>query len=152
MATNVHYKPLPMFTAYKNMGFSIEDYPNAFAQYQNEITLPLHTCLTDADVDYVISCVSNILAEISKKASVRISEEGAQEKIQKKGRNPALKLRRWDELPERNAPGGGKAVLLQPAKKNSQFTGKENIGRCFFCAIACIVSSDLFDACGVDQV
>ena len=80
VATNVHYKPLPMFTAYKNMGFSIEDYPNAFAQYQNEITLPLHTCLTDADVDYVISCVSNILAEISKKASVRISEEGAQEK------------------------------------------------------------------------
>ncbi len=84
VATNVHYKPLPMFTAYKNMGFSIEDYPNAFAQYQNEVTLPLHTCLTDADVDYVISCVSNILAQLSKKASVRIAEEGAQEKIQER--------------------------------------------------------------------
>ena len=66
------------------MGFSIEDYPNAFAQYQNEITLPLHTCLTDADVDYVISCVSNILVQLSKKASVRIAEEGAQEKIQER--------------------------------------------------------------------
>ena len=54
VATNVHYKPLPMHTAYKSLGFSIKDYPNAFAQYINEITLPLHTCLTDEMVEYVI--------------------------------------------------------------------------------------------------
>lgn len=53
IATNVHYKPLPMMTAYKNMGFSIADFPNALAQYENEITLPLHTLLTDDDVDYI---------------------------------------------------------------------------------------------------
>ena len=54
IACNVHYKPLPMMTAYKNLGFNIADYPNAFNQYRNEITLPLHTCLTDEMVDYVI--------------------------------------------------------------------------------------------------
>ena len=54
MATNVHYKPLPMLSAYKNLGFSIEDYPNAYALFENEITLPLHTKLTDEEVDYVI--------------------------------------------------------------------------------------------------
>ena len=53
VATNVHYKPLPMFTAYRNLGFDIGDYPNAFNQYKNEITLPLHTGLTDEDVEYV---------------------------------------------------------------------------------------------------
>ena len=53
IATNVHYKPLPMMTAYKAMGFDIADFPNAFAQYQNEITLPLHTRLTDEDVHYI---------------------------------------------------------------------------------------------------
>lgn len=53
IACNVHYKPLPMMTAYRNMGFNISDYPNAYAQYCNEITLPLHTCLTDEMVDYV---------------------------------------------------------------------------------------------------
>lgn len=55
IACNVHYKPLPMMTAYKNLGFDIADYPNAYAQYENEITLPLHTRLTDEDVEYVIS-------------------------------------------------------------------------------------------------
>lgn len=50
---NVHYKPLPMFTAYKNLGFSIEDYPNAYNQYVNEVTLPLHTLLSDEDVEYI---------------------------------------------------------------------------------------------------
>ena len=55
IACNVHYKPLPMMTAYKNRGFDIADYPNAYAQYENEITLPLHTRLTDEDVEYVIS-------------------------------------------------------------------------------------------------
>lgn len=53
IATNVHYKPLPMFTAYKNLGFDIKDYPNAFDMYKNEITLPLHTLLSDEDVEYV---------------------------------------------------------------------------------------------------
>ena len=54
VATNVHYKPLPLLTAYKNMGFDIKDYPNAYAQFENEITLPLHTKLTDEQVEYVI--------------------------------------------------------------------------------------------------
>lgn len=53
IATNVHYKPLPMMTAYKNMGFNIADFPNAYAQYENEITLPLHTLLSDDDIDYI---------------------------------------------------------------------------------------------------
>ena len=54
IATNVHYKPLPMHTAYKRLGFDIKDYPNAFEHYHNEITLPLHTCLTDEQVEYII--------------------------------------------------------------------------------------------------
>jgi len=54
VATNVHYKPLPMMTAYKNLGFDIKDYPNAYHMFENEITLPLHTCLTDDEVNYVI--------------------------------------------------------------------------------------------------
>lgn len=53
IAANVHYKPLPMMTAYKNLGFDIKDYPNSFNLYRNEITLPLHTKLTDEDVDFV---------------------------------------------------------------------------------------------------
>ncbi len=55
IATNVHYKPLPMMTAYKALGFDIKHYPNAFKLYENEVTLPLHTCLSDEDVEYVIS-------------------------------------------------------------------------------------------------
>ena len=54
IACNVHYKPLPMMTAYKALGFDIKDYPNAYDMYHNEITLPLHTRLTDEDVEYVI--------------------------------------------------------------------------------------------------
>ena len=54
IASNVHYKPLPMMTAYKNLGFDIKDYPRAYERYENEITLPLHTKLTDEDVEYVI--------------------------------------------------------------------------------------------------
>ncbi|MCH5218815.1 MAG: DegT/DnrJ/EryC1/StrS family aminotransferase [Muribaculaceae bacterium] len=54
VATNVHYKPLPMMTAYKAMGYDIKDFPNAFDRYRNEITLPLHTRLTDDDVDYIL--------------------------------------------------------------------------------------------------
>lgn len=61
IATNVHYKPLPMHTAYKNLGFDIKDYPNAYRQYENEITLPLHTLLGDEDVERVIREFSNII-------------------------------------------------------------------------------------------
>lgn len=57
VAANVHYKPLPLLTAYRNLGFSIDDFPNALAQYRNEVTLPLHTCLSDEDVSYVIDAV-----------------------------------------------------------------------------------------------
>ena len=61
IACNVHYKPLPMMTAYKNLGFDIKNYPNAFKQYENEISLPLHTCLTDGQVDYIISNFTDII-------------------------------------------------------------------------------------------
>jgi len=63
VACNVHYKPLPMHTAYKNLGFDITEYPNAYANYANEITLPLHTCLTDEDVEYVIEQYKDIVRE-----------------------------------------------------------------------------------------
>ena len=63
IACNVHYKPLPMMTAYKNLGFDIANFPNAYNQFHNEITLPLHTRLTDEDVDYVISNFVEIISE-----------------------------------------------------------------------------------------
>lgn len=63
VATNVHYKPLPMHTAYKKLGFDIKDFPNAYAQFANEITLPLHTCLTDEMVEYVVECYVKVLKE-----------------------------------------------------------------------------------------
>ena len=63
VACNVHYKPLPMHTAYKNMGFDIKDYPNAYGRYANEITLPLHTRLADDEVEYVIKTYAKILGE-----------------------------------------------------------------------------------------
>ena len=63
IACNVHYKPLPMMTAYKNLGFDMNDYPNAYRQFENEVTLPLHTSLTDDDVEYVIA---NFVELISK--------------------------------------------------------------------------------------
>lgn len=63
VACNVHYKPLPMHTAYKKLGIDIENYPNAYAHFANEITLPLHTCLTDEDVAYVIEKYTEILKE-----------------------------------------------------------------------------------------
>ena len=63
IVVNVHYKPLPMFTAYKKLGFDIKDYPNAFARYENEITLPLHTRLTDEDVEYVVATYLRIVKE-----------------------------------------------------------------------------------------
>lgn len=61
IATNVHYKPLPLLTAYRKRGFQIEDYPNAYAHYCNEITLPLHTLLSDEDVNYVIENVADVV-------------------------------------------------------------------------------------------
>lgn len=61
IATNVHYKPLPMMTAYKKMGFDIADFPNAYAHFANEITLPLHTRLTDEEIDYIIEQYTDIL-------------------------------------------------------------------------------------------
>lgn len=60
---NVHYKPLPLHTAYKNLGFDIKNYANAYNNYANEITLPLHTCLTDDDVEYVIEQYVDVLKE-----------------------------------------------------------------------------------------
>ena len=63
VATNVHYKPLPMHTAYKKLGFDIKDFPNAYAQFANEITLPLHTCLTDEQVEYVIESYQTVLKD-----------------------------------------------------------------------------------------
>ena len=63
IACNVHYKPLPMHTAYKNLGFDIADYPNAYNHFANEITLPLHTCLTDEMVDFVIHNYSSVIKE-----------------------------------------------------------------------------------------
>lgn len=64
IACNVHYKPLPMHTAYKNMGFDIKDFPNAYAYFTNEITLPLHTRLTDEEVEYVVGNYTEIIQSI----------------------------------------------------------------------------------------
>ena len=66
IATNVHYKPLPMMTAYKNLGFDIKDYPNAYKQYQNEITLPLHSRLTDEEAEYVAKSYIEIVKKYAK--------------------------------------------------------------------------------------
>ena len=64
IATNVHYKPLPLMTAYKALGYDIKDYPNAYAQFENEITLPLHTRLTDDDVNYILTNFIDIIKEL----------------------------------------------------------------------------------------
>ncbi|MBE6593917.1 MAG: DegT/DnrJ/EryC1/StrS family aminotransferase [Ruminococcaceae bacterium] len=63
VACNVHYKPLSMHTAYKALGFDVKNHPNAYAHFANEITLPLHTCLSDGDVDYVIEQYTEVLKE-----------------------------------------------------------------------------------------
>lgn len=67
IAVNVHYKPLPMLTAYKRMGFDMGDYPNAYAQYENEISLPLHTGLSDDDVEYICENLMNAVSSLRKK-------------------------------------------------------------------------------------
>ncbi|MEH7115737.1 DegT/DnrJ/EryC1/StrS aminotransferase family protein [Neobacillus niacini] len=64
IACNVHYKPLPMFTAYKNLGFDIKNYPNAYDLYKNEITLPLHTLLSDEDVEYVCTTLKMVMKSV----------------------------------------------------------------------------------------
>ena len=61
IACNVHYKPLPLLTAYKNLGFDIRTIQNAYDMYKNEITLPLHTHLSDEDVNYVIQCIKEVI-------------------------------------------------------------------------------------------
>ena len=61
VATNVHYKPLPMMTAYKNLGWDIKDFPNTFDYYENLVSLPLHTLLTDTDVEHVCEAVRNVM-------------------------------------------------------------------------------------------
>ena len=63
IACNVHFKPLPMMTAYKNLGFTIVDYPNAYQRFANEITLPLHTKLTDEEVNYIIKKYTEIVKQ-----------------------------------------------------------------------------------------
>ena len=63
VATNVHYKPLPLLTAYKNLGFDISNYPNSYKQYENEITLPLYSRLTDEEVEYIISNFIDVLKQ-----------------------------------------------------------------------------------------
>jgi dTDP-4-amino-4,6-dideoxygalactose transaminase len=64
VATNVHYKPLPMMTAYKALGADIKNYPNAYKMFENEITLPLHTKLTDEDVEYVVAIFRSVVKEV----------------------------------------------------------------------------------------
>ena len=61
ISTNVHYKPLPLLTAYKNLGFDIKDYPNAYALFENEMSLPIYTTLTDEEVDYIASNLLEIM-------------------------------------------------------------------------------------------
>lgn len=63
ISTNVHYKPLPLLTAYKNLGFDIADYPNAYHLFENEISLPIYSTLTDEEVDYIIKNLLEILKE-----------------------------------------------------------------------------------------
>ena len=64
VATNVHYKPLPLLSAYKDMGFDIKNYPNAFHMFENELTLPLHTCLTDEQVVYVTDTFKKVWMDL----------------------------------------------------------------------------------------
>jgi dTDP-4-amino-4,6-dideoxygalactose transaminase len=62
ISTNVHYKPLPMHTGYKKLGFNIDDYPNTYKQFENEVTLPLHTCLEDEDISYLLQSIRTLLS------------------------------------------------------------------------------------------
>ena len=73
IATNVHYKPLPMHTAYKNLGFDIINYPNAYNMYKNEITLPLHTLLSNEDVKYTCESLKRAIDEVSQNSEIVIA-------------------------------------------------------------------------------
>ncbi|MNP57013.1 hypothetical protein D3C76_1517950 [compost metagenome] len=64
IATNVHFKPLPLFTLYKNLGYRIEDYPNAFNQYENEISLPIYSKLSTDDVHYINENIKKIVNQL----------------------------------------------------------------------------------------
>lgn len=66
VATNVHYKPLPMHTGYQKLGFKIDNFPEAYKMFENEVTLPLHTCLTDEQVEYVIECAKKAIVKAKK--------------------------------------------------------------------------------------
>ena len=77
VSTNVHYKPLPMMTAYKAYGWDIKDFPNAYDYYHNLITLPLHTRLTDEDVDYVIKCYKKVVKDYVKPAVAESAKKPA---------------------------------------------------------------------------
>ena len=63
ISTNVHYKPLPMLTAYKDLGFDIKDYPNAYNLFENEISLPIYSTLSDEEVEYIIENFLDVLNE-----------------------------------------------------------------------------------------
>lgn len=76
IATNVHYKPLPMMTAYKSLGFDIKDFPNAHNLFVNEVTLPLNTCMSDEDVDYVIENFCEIVSNSNTLANSAIIGQG----------------------------------------------------------------------------
>jgi dTDP-4-amino-4,6-dideoxygalactose transaminase len=73
IATNVHYKPLPLHSAYQKMGFNIEDFPNALGMYENEVSLPLHTLLTNEEIKYVIDSVKECLDQLMLMESVKVS-------------------------------------------------------------------------------
>lgn len=64
IATNVHYKPLPMHTAYKKLGFKIEVFPNAYKQFENEVTLPLHTCLDNKQIAYILENIQRLIVYV----------------------------------------------------------------------------------------
>lgn len=64
ISCNVHYKPLPLLTAYKNLGFDIKDYPQAYRYFENEVTLPLHTLLTDEDIQYIVRNYKEVVQEV----------------------------------------------------------------------------------------
>ena len=64
--TNVPYKPFPMMTAYKTLGADIKDYPNTYNYYENLFTLPLHTLLTDEEIEFVCECLKKVMQELEK--------------------------------------------------------------------------------------
>ena len=111
VATNVHYKPLPMMTAYKDLGFDIADYPRAYARFANEITLPLHTCLSDEEAHYAASSFAEIVEGVRWRPLA------------------------WDALPEEMRNEWVRPYYEALAKKRVQLVGK----RCFDVALSTIL-------------